>query len=252
MFAPTPTGLDLKFRLFGTPVRVHPTFWLFSAVFGWEYERLGIGFLFLWIACTFVSILVHEFGHITMGRIFRRPGHVILYGFGGLAVGNYELPRRSQRIAISFAGPAAGLLLCGLVWLVNRYVYLPNQIRLDILTPRLSKILDKAVEMLLFMNLIWNLLNLIPIFPLDGGQISREVCSAISPGNGLRLSLRLSLLLAAGGAIYSLMVHFRFREGLPYPPIDPVFTAILLGLLALENFQLLQQIGRNPWDSGRH
>lgn len=34
LLAPTPTPLDLCFRLGDIPVRVHPSFWLFSAVLG--------------------------------------------------------------------------------------------------------------------------------------------------------------------------------------------------------------------------
>ena len=33
------TPMDLRFRLFGTHVRVHPLFWLFAAVFGWNCDE---------------------------------------------------------------------------------------------------------------------------------------------------------------------------------------------------------------------
>src|SRR5262249_39526220 len=46
-------------------------------------------------------------------------------------------------------------------------------------------------------NLFWPLLNLLPIWPLDGGQITREVFEAASPGNGTLRALWVSLVLAA-------------------------------------------------------
>ena len=49
---PQPSPYDLHFRLFGTPVRVHPFFWLFSAILGWPFladfvirDDLILGFL---------------------------------------------------------------------------------------------------------------------------------------------------------------------------------------------------------------
>jgi Zn-dependent protease len=213
-------------------------------IFGLPYfdEKLEYGLL--WVACMFLSVLVHEFGHITMGRIFGRPGSVLLYSFGGLAIGDYELPRRSQRIAVSLAGPGAGLLLYGLIVAVER-VALP-QLGAGVLGG--NPIIGIGVYMLLWMNLIWNVLNLIPIWPLDGGHVSREVFSAVSPGNGFRLALQFSMLLAAAGAIYSLVVWSERAGRLPYPPISAGFAALLLGLMAVENYQMLQHTRRNRWD----
>lgn len=250
MLDPNPTAFDLRFRLFATPVRVHPTFWLFSAFFGWfYYQREGhFGFLLLWIGCMFLSILVHEFGHILMARIFGRPGHIVLYSFGGLAIGEYELPRSGQRIAVAGAGPAAGLVLYGTVVAAQVFGLPRMPLAWFAENPMLTRMIVVGIEMLVFMNLLWSLLNLIPIFPLDGGQINRELFCIVWPADGFRRALIFSILLAAAGVAYSLMAWFKVREGLPYPPIDPLFAAILLGLLAFDNFSMLGQVGRNRGD----
>src|SRR5438128_6217200 len=44
---PTRSDFDLRFHLFGVPVRVHPTFWLFSAILGWNWVDLGWEYLLL-------------------------------------------------------------------------------------------------------------------------------------------------------------------------------------------------------------
>ena len=62
---PNRTPYDLAFRLFGFRVRVHPLFWLGTAIFGGNLLQPpgGIEYLLVWIVVVLVSILVHELGH---------------------------------------------------------------------------------------------------------------------------------------------------------------------------------------------
>src|SRR5450755_602004 len=120
------TRSDLSFRLGDIPVRVHPYFWLTTALLGLNTRLSGIDiliYLLIWTAIVFVSISVHELGHVLMGRYLGSRGHIILTGMCGLAVGSSNLPRRGQRIAVLLAGPGAGILLAaliaGLFWLYN-------------------------------------------------------------------------------------------------------------------------------------
>jgi len=237
--------------MFGTSIRVHPMFWVFSAILGWQWLELGVEYVLLWIVCTFVSILVHEFGHVFAGRCLgRQDSYIILYSFGGLAANSTNLPRRWQRIIVCLAGPAAGLLLYGLVLLVSHYA-LPR------MSPALiSPMLLFAFIMLEWMNLAWSLLNLIPIWPLDGGQVSREVLGSLFRGRGIELSLGLSFVLAGLLAIHSILAA-NGKPLVPWLPIAGSFSAILFGLLAVESFQLLQQARSNqrhwqdddtPWE----
>ena len=103
--------------MFGTPVRIHPMFWFINVILGWDATMGrgggGVPSLLLWVGCVFVSILVHEFGHVLVGRLFGSHGYIVLYSMGGLAVGSNHLDRRWQRIAVSFAGPFAEFLLLG-------------------------------------------------------------------------------------------------------------------------------------------
>src|SRR5207253_2694117 len=122
---PTHSNFDLRFHLFGVPVRVHPTFWLFSAILGWNWVNLGLEYLLLWIGCSFVSILLHEMGHVFMALVFGRPSHVVLYSMGGLAIGDFQVRGRWRRIGISLGGPVAGLLLWAIIWSLQRYVIDP-------------------------------------------------------------------------------------------------------------------------------
>jgi Zn-dependent protease len=238
VFEPNPTPFDLRFRLFRTPIRVHPGYWLLMLLLGWQtFERDGIGFFFLLVGCVFVSILFHEFGHITMGRFCGRCGHIILYSFGGLAVSEAPAAQRWQRIGISLAGPAAGFLLYALVLLAQDYLIsqIPQQFLIQ--NPTLVQVIVKGTAMLLTINLVWNVLNLVPIMPLDGGHVSMEILSVASPANGLRLSLYLSIFLSLLAAGYCLFAWSQ-KIDLPFR-LHPGLTALMVFMLAFDCFWML-------------
>jgi hypothetical protein len=242
------TQFDLSWRMFGIHVRVHPLFWLIACLLGAPYlEAHNASLLLIWVACVFVSVLVHELGHVITGRIFGSQGHILLYSFGGLAIGSTELRSRWQRIAVLFAGPGAGFLLYGLVLLAEVSLFPSVEGR----EPRFY--VGMALRMLLTINLFWGLINLLPIYPLDGGQISMELFTAASARNGARLALSLSIAVAALFAINSLVAMYSTGGAglLPWPPPGGWVTILLFGILAVENLMTLQQLSarqRRPWE----
>ena len=236
------TPMDLRFRLFGTDVRVHPFFWLFSAIIGWNVTEMrvlsdnGIPELAIWVGCVFFSILLHEFGHIWMGRIFGSNGHIVLQAMGGLAVGSNALSRSGHRILVCAAGPAIQLVLAGILLLgatlgtmLGVFVDAPKWVYL-------------VINFLFSINFYWALINLLPVFPLDGGQISRELCCQASPAKGLLASLWISFGLSAVLALNALAGSY----GKPFiPPIIPglfsaptgMWAAFLFGMFAVGSWQ---------------
>ncbi len=239
------TQFDLNWRMFGIHVRVHPLFWLMALILGWSFSEIyGVTVLLLWVACVFVSVLVHELGHVLMGRVFGSRGHILLYGMGGLAIGSTELPRRWQRIAVLFAGPGAGFLLLGLVYLLDWYLEPEQQ------EPPTRIYVVLAFYMLLIINLWWGIMNLLPIYPLDGGQISMELFTAATPRKGAQMALGLSFALAALIALNCILGAYG-RSPLPWLPVGGLYTAVLFGMLALENLMMLQQLNapqRRDWE----
>jgi stage IV sporulation protein FB len=271
---PNPTPYDLRWQMFGISVRVHPVFWLVGALTGWNALELGFQYLLIWIACFFVSILIHELGHVWMGLAFGSHGHIVLYGFGGLAIGSNDLAKRWQRIAVCFAGPLAGFLLLGLLflllWLRDPEIFpvwvtiaksdLGLPVDLVELRAQVRHIVFNPLEFfivsqMIFINLLWGLVNLLPIWPLDGGQISRDVCEGVSRDRGFTWSLGISLVLAGLLAIHSLMAEYG-QPLIPFLRFGSTFSAILFGLLALQSFQLLQHVQSqrrwldDHWDRG--
>jgi stage IV sporulation protein FB len=104
-----PTRVDWRFRLFGTSVRVHPLFWILPLLLAGD-ARDAWRVLF-WVVVVFVSILVHEFGHILAMRLFGGDGYIVLGGYGGLAISpSARYHRWSNDVFVSAAGPLAGML----------------------------------------------------------------------------------------------------------------------------------------------
>ncbi len=236
---PERTPYDLQWQMFGIHVRVHPFFWLVSAFLGWGALNEGFIYLFLWVACVFVSILIHELGHVVAGNWFGSRGHVVLYSFGGLAIGSSNLRNRWQRVGVYFAGPLAQLLiLCPVVVLMlssspgPRYRGMaPNP-------------MQEVLADLFWINLFWPILNLLPIWPLDGGKISRELFDWFSPNEGIRRSLILSAVVAGLLAVYEL-ASVAGQSPLPFG--GSLYMAIFFALFAVTSIQLLQQYPRSRW-----
>jgi Zn-dependent protease len=232
---PPPTQADLKFSIFGIPVRVHPFFWLIALVFGASYDSDPVTIL-IGVAVIFVSILVHELGHAFMFRSFGGRPWITLYGMGGLASCQTRPRSMLGNIMISFAGPAAGFLLAASVLaaikLSGREIFFHLSFEPFSNGPLFENSnLHIAISFLLFVNVLWGLVNLLPIYPLDGGQISRELLLGVSARRGFVWSLGLSMICATAVAGYGLMQ----RE---------IYLAILFGYLAYTSGATMQAYQR--------
>jgi Zn-dependent protease len=199
----------------------------------------------IWMACVLVSILVHEFGHGLMARAFGYPARIVLHGMGGLcdSDGRSQTPR--QRLFVVLAGPGAGFALFGLV-LGSVYVFFQvtpvealsllvggsseSAFRAVMKLSRLGSPGVLAILFLLEINLFWGILNLLPIWPLDGGQVAGIGLTAVNRWNGRRWTHVVSLLTAGVLAILS------------YMKLDDVFLALFFGFFAFTNYQILSML----------
>src|SRR5215470_12143004 len=106
-------------KIFGIPVKVQPFFLLVAGFLGYS-RNLPFEFLVEWIIVVFISILAHEFGHALTIRAFGMSPQIMIYGFGGVTSWTDEKGvSHAKRIAISLAGPFAGFLFYGLVFISN-------------------------------------------------------------------------------------------------------------------------------------
>jgi Zn-dependent protease len=246
---PSETPLDLRFWLFGIPVRVHPMHWLFSALLGWPWYSGGgsdLLYLPLWLFAVFVSVLIHEMGHVFMGRLFGSNGRILLWSFGGLAIGANDLEKRWQRILVALAGPAIQFVLLGIVY-ASGYL-------LQRAPDRWQHQLAVLWLMFFLINLVWPIFNLLPIWPLDGGRICREVLEGLLGQLGVIASLWVSLVLSgalAAFVLYNTYYHHPGHELIPHVSrwLRGLWTAIFFAMFAVGSYQTLQvERSRGRWD----
>jgi stage IV sporulation protein FB len=244
---PQRTPYDLKFALFGIPIRVHPLFWLAGLLLG--SSKPDGPRLLVWMVAFLLGILCHELGHALVMRSQGCFSWITLYGLGGLAscdrsrtTGRY--PDSWRQIAVAAAGPLAGFLLAAIV--VGAVIASKHTIICEWgapygLTVYTDEVIGKPivsyfVNYLLFVTVVYGILNLLPVYPLDGGQIAREILTMILGPDGVRASLILSMIVAACLAVYG---GVRLR--------DP-FLAIFFGFFAYSSFATLQSYSNNrPW-----
>ena len=241
---PPPTRYDLNFSVAGIPVRVHPLFWVISFLFGFSANNLL--YTFIWALAIFLSVLVHELGHAFAFRRYGLRSSIVLHFAGGLTVpesvswgstwANVALSPREE-IAVSLAGPFSGFLLATL--LVGGVVVSGGSVAVDWLLgfiplPAVTSLpfggafVTLLLAILVSVNVFWGLINLVPVYPLDGGNVARYALLQHDPYDGVRKSLWLSVV--AGGVMAFVGLVF----------LRSMYMALLFGLLAFQSYQSLQ------------
>lgn len=199
-----------RFSIFGFRVSVHWIFWLICLLLVGGDRIVGVqGWLvvLVQVAAVFVSILVHELGHALAGRHFGAFPTIAIHGFGGTTFLPGRHFSRKEHILVTAAGPLAGLglgVLCLLLW---------TALKPQSLVPVVF--LNTAI----FVNFFWTFINLLPIQPMDGGQILRE---ALGPRR-LKLTCWIGFICALVCGLLALSIHF-------------YILAMLLGVMAYFNF----------------
>jgi membrane-associated protease RseP (regulator of RpoE activity) len=211
--------MDLSFKIANVPVQVLPSFFLTAVLLG------GLGGdlrrVMAWVAIVFVSVLVHELGHAVTGMLFGLQPSIQLHGMGGTT--SWRVRGRqsvAQRVLISLAGPGAGFVLAALIIGLGRT---PSGRVFD------SDIGGYVYGALLWVNLGWGVLNLLPILPLDGGNVLFQVLNAVTGGRGERPARLVSLVVATLGVLLA----FKMRM---------MFTALLAVSFIVINWQAVRAL----------
>jgi stage IV sporulation protein FB len=171
-------GERRSLAVFGFPLRIDPFFFVTAWLIGGRREPL---WMLSWIAVVVLGVLAHELGHAFAGRRLGLQPWIRLVAFGGMT--GWSRPRpltAGQQIAISAAGPAVGIAIGGAVLLAGAAGVFAGA------PPAVARILNDV----LWVNLGWAVLNLLPILPLDGGHITASAAEMAAGRRG-RLAARL-------------------------------------------------------------
>jgi Zn-dependent protease len=185
------------FKIAGIPVHVQPVFFVISGLFGLTYLDSGLDVVLVWMATSFVSILVHELGHGLALKIFGQPSAIVLHGFGGVTLSRRRLVSKRRSVIVSLAGSVTALVV---LWLPMRQVLASDAAHDELVRYVFSG--QEGVTwwwipyFLAFQNLWWSIANLLPIRPLDGGNVTAELF-------GLPRARRISIVAAILGAVWA-------------------------------------------------
>lgn len=197
---PTPSGSFRFFRVAGIQVYVHFSWFLVAwfeiatrqraySSWGWNAaEYLGLFFI----------VLLHEFGHVLACRQTGGVAdQIVLWPLGGVAMGRPP-PRPAAELWTIAAGPLVNVALWPLL-MVATWVGANSSLG------------QRVPDLGLFLYTLWLInkwlliFNLLPIFPLDGGQILRSLLwFKMGRGRSLQVAAVIGLIGIGGLALYRL------------------------------------------------
>jgi Zn-dependent protease/Flp pilus assembly protein TadD len=204
-------------KFWGTEIRLHASLLLLIPYVLFTFHPDGIGGVLrvlLLIAAIFACVALHEMGHTVAARLYGiEVTSIVLWPLGGFA----NLSRRPEKVlpdlVIAAAGPLTNLLVfAGLLILTIFERILETTLRSSQLAHLLwSSSAFPFLVGLTIANLSLALFNLVPVYPLDGGQIARGILRLIFGEKHadlvmLIISLPLSLALAVYGFISKDMI----------------------------------------------
>ncbi len=195
------------------PITIHPFFFLLCGLIGWINTPSILGVL-VWGVVIFISIIVHEYGHALTALAFNQKAKITLFALGGLTERRGKEPLKTwQECLIVANGPLAGF---GLFFLS---VYLHG-----LIPEGKMPIFSAALQISMAVNLIWTILNLFPVQPLDGGRLMALILERFMGVNGVKLAYIISIAVAAvaatlffftknllGGALFLLFAFESYR-----------------------------------------
>jgi Zn-dependent protease len=150
----------------------------------------------VWVAVVITGVLAHELGHAFVGRRLGLQPWIRLTAFGGVT--GWLRPRPltpRQEIGISFSGPAVGIAIGGGVLLAILGGFFAGA------PPAVSRFATFVV----WVNLGWGVLNLLPILPLDGGHIASSLAELVAGRRGRVAARGLSVVLTISIGLWAVV-----------------------------------------------
>jgi Zn-dependent protease len=164
------------------------------SIYGSIYEYLAM----------FLIVLVHEFGHSLACRsVGGRADQIVLWPLGGVAYVDPP-PRAGATLWSIAAGPLVNVVLVpilGIVWLLARLQHWPDT------NPDLYNLITNVC----WINGVLLIFNMLPIYPLDGGQILRSLLWFFL-GRARSLLVASGIGFAAALVIIALLLRYAIHD----------------------------------------
>lgn len=160
-------GVDIRFHfsmLFSVPI----AYYLFKPV-----DARGAVEALLWVSGFLLFIFLHELGHTFAAQIAGvQVKSVFIWLLGGLTNLAYKPEKPSSNLFIAAAGPLVNMLLaflCVAAYVLIYFFFLPYSTNVDLFL--WAQTFADLFFSLALLNVILIIFNLLPVYPLDGGNI---------------------------------------------------------------------------------
>jgi Zn-dependent protease len=166
---PTKRGSFKIFRLFGINVYIHWAWFLaFAYLTSRPREYSSYGWNALEVLSLFLIVLTHEFGHqLACRQVGGKTNDIVLWPLGGVAFVSPPQRPGAQLWSIA-AGPLVNVIL---IPVTSALVSISSHLGWYDTYPDAYQLIHN----IWVINLVLLVFNLLPIYPLDGGQILRSL-----------------------------------------------------------------------------
>ncbi|PCI77902.1 hypothetical protein COB21_02275 [Candidatus Aerophobetes bacterium] len=203
------------------PISIAPLYWVTSAVIAYLGSKEAphmLTAMISWMIVIFISILVHELGHALSAKMFGQAPVIKLIAFGGLTIPGPKKIKKWQEFTVIFCGPLFGFLLFLLAAYITTFNFFAK-----------GSFFAYMLDVFVWVNLFWTVVNLLPIIPLDGGQLVRVVLQGLFKKHGERIALVLSVFFGSAVSVFA----FSYFS---------IFVGIVVLLFVFQNIAHLRQI----------
>jgi stage IV sporulation protein FB len=178
----------------------------------------------LLVLIVFFSLLVHEAGHALVCRLFGlQPVTVSLVMFGGFT--RHPPTTHGRSLVITLAGPTGTLIMAVLGLMLPQLMPVLRQYEA-------SRFVFGAGGVLFQLNLFWLIFNLLPIYPMDGGQSLFHIFSFFArEPRAMLVVAYLSLLTCGAVGIYLFTHNYR-----------GLFIYLFLAMFIQQNVQIVRHL----------
>jgi tetratricopeptide (TPR) repeat protein len=141
----------------------------------------GVLIASLWLAGIIISVLLHEMGHTLAAQLLGvEVKSIVIWPLGGFTNLRRKPEKPLHNLLVSGSGPLINIAIMVLLgtlyfWLA---LTLPNSILGEASFPWVDGFMNLVLT-LAFLNLILVVFNLLPIYPLDGGEMMRSALEMV-------------------------------------------------------------------------
>jgi Zn-dependent protease len=176
-------------------------------------DSTDILLVFVFVFAGFLSIMIHELGHALTIRKYGLPAAITLQAFGGYASFPSGKLDRKQSFVVTAAGPALQFAFG-----VMLIIFTPN-----ISIPEGSLFLPFLRD-LIWVSIAWSILNCLPVYPMDGGQMMAAILGPKRQHNVHLISSLVAVAVGIAGYLY----------------LGTILLPIFMALFAWQNWQSYQ------------